>query len=123
MSLLEKTCEPCRGGVPPMEREKAKELLEQVPEWELSEDGTRISRTFKFKNWVEALDFVRWVGQAAEQSGHHPDVNFGWGYAKIIYYTHKISGLHENDFIMAARTNRIYEDEGEGFEDDGSGPP
>ncbi len=111
MSLAEKTCEPCRGDVTPMDHDRAAELLAQVPGWELSQDGTSISRTFKFTNWVETLDFVRWVGHAAEQSGHHPDIAFGWGYATVKFYTHKIEGLHENDFIMAARSNRIYDDE------------
>jgi len=111
MSLAEKTCEPCRGGVEPMDHDKATELLAQVPGWELSQDGKSISRTFKFANWVETMDFVRWVGHTAEQNGHHPDVTFGWGYATVKFYTHKIDGLHENDFIMAARSNRLYDDE------------
>lgn len=113
MSLAEQTCEPCRGGVEPMSRDRALELLAQVPDWALSDDGTRISRTFKFTNWIESLDFVRWVGQASEQNGHHPDVSFGWGYATITFFTHKIGGLHENDFIMAARSDRLYEDNGD----------
>jgi 4a-hydroxytetrahydrobiopterin dehydratase len=110
MSLADKTCEPCRGGVTPLDRQKAEEMLSEVPGWVLSDDGSRISREFKVKNFVEATDFVRWVGHAAENAGHHPDISFGWGYAKVTFYTHKIGGLHENDFIMAARVNGIFED-------------
>jgi 4a-hydroxytetrahydrobiopterin dehydratase len=111
MSLADKTCEPCRGGVEPMDRDKSEALLKEVPGWELSDDATRISRDFKFENFVEAMDFVRWVGHASESAGHHPEITFGWGKARVTFYTHKIGGLHENDFIMAARTNRLYEEE------------
>ena len=111
MSLADKTCEPCRGGVEPMDREKSEALLKEVPGWALSEDATRIGRTFKFENFVEAMDFVRWVGHAAESAGHHPDITLGWGYATVTFYTHKIGGLHENDFILAARINRLFEED------------
>ncbi len=111
MSLADKTCEPCQGGQPPMDRENAEQMLAEAPGWVLSEDASRISRMFKVKNFVEALDFVRWVGHEAENAGHHPDISFGWGYAEVIFYTHKIGGLHENDFIMAARINKIYEED------------
>jgi 4a-hydroxytetrahydrobiopterin dehydratase len=94
-----------------MDREKSEALLKEVPGWVLSEDATRVSRTFKFENFVEAMDFVRWVGHAAESAGHHPDITFGWGYATVTFYTHKIGGLHENDFILAARINRLFEEE------------
>jgi 4a-hydroxytetrahydrobiopterin dehydratase len=110
MSLAEKSCVPCRGGAAPMSREQAEQMLEQVPGWALSDDGTRITREFKVKNFVEATDFVRWVGHASETADHHPDISFGWGYARVTFFTHKIKGLHENDFIMAARVNGIFED-------------
>ena len=108
MSLSMKQCVPCRGGVPPLDRGQAEIYLKEVPGWELVED-TRIQRRFKFKNFVEALDFVNRVGELAEQESHHPDIGFGWGYCDVTLYTHKIKGLHENDFIMAAKINAQYE--------------
>ena len=110
MSLAEKTCEPCAGGVPPMSREQAEQLLPEAAGWELSGDGSEIRRRYTFSNFVEAMDFVRWVGHAAENAGHHPTILLGWGFAEISFQTRKIGGLHENDFIMAARTNKLYED-------------
>jgi 4a-hydroxytetrahydrobiopterin dehydratase len=110
MSLAEKTCEPCGGGTAPMSREQAEQLLAEAPGWDLSEDGTEISRKYTFSNFIEAMDFVRWVGHAADNAGHHPTISLGWGFATVSYQTRKIKGLHENDFIMAARTNKLYED-------------
>ncbi len=114
MSLAEKTCEPCRGDIPPMGREQAEQLLGEAPGWALSEDGTEIIRKYTFSNYIEAMDFVRWVGHAAENAGHHPVITLGWGYATVTYQTRKIGGLHENDFIMAARTNKLYDDSEDG---------
>jgi 4a-hydroxytetrahydrobiopterin dehydratase len=106
--LTEKTCVPCRGGVPPLAGDEARHFLAQTPGWELRE-GKRIERTFKFKNFRDALAFVARVGGLAEEEGHHPDITFGWGYATISLHTHKIKGLHENDFIMAAKINALPE--------------
>ena len=110
MSLAEKTCEPCQGGTPPMSRDQAEQLLAEAPGWELTGDGTEIGRRYAFSNFIEAMDFVRWVGHAAENAGHYPTITLGWGFAAVSYQTPKIGGLHENDFIMAARTNKLYED-------------
>lgn len=107
MGLSEKTCEPCRGGIPPMERERAEQLIAELPGWRLLENGTRIERTFTFENFLEAQAFVNRVGEVAEAEGHHPDITFGWGYASVVFFTHKINGLHENDFIMAAKVDRL----------------
>ena len=90
-----------------MDRAQAETYLKEVPGWDLIE-ATRIQRNFKFKNFVEALAFVNRVGELAEQEGHHPDIGFGWGYCTVTLYTHKIKGLHENDFIMAAKINDLY---------------
>ncbi|MDQ2696175.1 MAG: 4a-hydroxytetrahydrobiopterin dehydratase [Pseudomonadota bacterium] len=109
MSLTEKSCVPCRGGVPPMEPKQAEEMLAQVPGWSLTHDATRLERTYKFKNFAAALHFVNQVGRIAEAEGHHPDITFGWGYATVEFYTHKIGGLHDNDFIMAAKSNALYD--------------
>ena len=107
MSLSTKQCVPCRGGIPPLDRTQAEQYLKEVPGWELP-DAAHIKRHFKFKNFLEALAFVNCVGELAEQEGHHPDITFGWGYCDVTLYTHKIKGLHENDFIMAAKINERY---------------
>ncbi len=106
-ALVQKTCTPCRGGVPPLTREEAESLRGQAPDWALQDDAHRIERTFRFSNFREALTFVQEVGELAETEGHHPDVTFGWGYAKVSLQTKKIKRLHENDFIMAAKIDRI----------------
>jgi len=105
--LLSKTCTPCRGGVPPLTTTEAEGYLTQAPGWALVDEGRRIERSFTFKNFKEALDFVARLGNLAESEGHHPDISFGWGWAKISWQTKKIKGLHENDFIMAAKTNEL----------------
>ena len=107
MTLVSKQCVPCKGGVPPLTKFEAEQFAQQVSAWALVEDAHHIERTYKFKNFVEALAFVNKVGELSEREGHHPDITFGWGYAKVVFYTHKIKGLHENDFIMAAKTNQL----------------
>ena len=106
-TLAEKACTPRRGGVPPLTAQQAEELRVQAPEWALVNDAHRIERTFRFGDFREALTFVQKVGDVAETEGHHPDVNFGWGYATVSLRTKKIKGLHENDFIMAAKIDRL----------------
>ena len=106
-TLLEKVCTPCRGGIPPLAREEAERYLGQVREWELLDDARRIRRAYRFRDFREALAFVQGVGALAEAEGHHPDVCFGWGYATVSLQTKKIKGLHENDFIMAAKVDRL----------------
>ena len=90
-----------------MNLSEAEENLVLVPEWALTDDATRIERRFKFRNFVEANGFVNQVGEIAEQQGHHPDISFGWGYARIVFLTHTIKGLHQNDFIMAAKVDEL----------------
>ena len=109
MTLLNKQCVPCKGGVPPLTLADAKQLNTQVPEWQLADDAHDIRRRFQFKNFVSAMTFVQEVGNLAEQEGHHPDITFGWGYAEVMFYTHKIKGLHENDFIMAAKVDELFD--------------
>ncbi|NMG77340.1 4a-hydroxytetrahydrobiopterin dehydratase [Aromatoleum diolicum] len=106
--LLSKTCVPCRGGMPPLTRAEAEDYLAQTPDWALMDDAQRIQRSFSFKNFKEAMDFVASVGKLAEAAGHHPDIGFGWGWATVAWQTKKIKGLHENDFIMAAETDRLF---------------
>ena len=106
MSLSSKSCTPCRGGIDPMTRQQAEQYLAETPGWHLSEDATRIRREFRFKSFVEAQSFVNRVGDLAEQEGHHPEISFGWGHAEVEIWTHKIGGLHENDFILAAKIDQ-----------------
>jgi 4a-hydroxytetrahydrobiopterin dehydratase len=106
-ALAEKTCTPCRGGIPPLSRAEAEKLREQVENWELADDAGRIARTFRFPNFRAALGFVQEVGELAESEGHHPDITFGWGYVTVSLRTKKIRGLHENDFIMASKIDRL----------------
>jgi 4a-hydroxytetrahydrobiopterin dehydratase len=105
--LTQKVCMPCRGGVPPLTGEEALQYLGLVQDWALLDDARRIERTYRFKNFREALAFVQGVGELAEAEGHHPSVCFGWGYATVSLQTKKIKGLHENDFIMAAKIDRL----------------
>ena len=107
-SLASRTCVPCRGGVPPLAREEAEAHRRQTPEWRILDDPQRIERRFKFKDFAAAFLFVSKAADLAETERHHPDITFGWGYATVSLYTHKIKGLHENDFIMAAKLDRIF---------------
>src|ERR1700682_709867 len=100
---------PCRGGSPPLEAVAAKQLLSQAPSWTLMDDAHRIERTFHFPDFKGAIGFVNKIGDLAEAEGHHPDIHFGWGYVTVSMHTHKIKGLNENDFIMAAKINRLAE--------------
>jgi len=105
--LVSKTCTPCRGGVAPLTRGQAEDYLARTPGWSLRDEGHRIERDFRFENFRKALEFVTQVGALAEAEGHHPDIAFGWGWATISWQTKKIKGLHENDFIMAAKTSQL----------------
>lgn len=104
--LASRECVPCRGGVPPLEGGKIKELLDQLDNWSAVEDH-HLLKKYKFKNFPEAQSFVNRIGELAEQQGHHPDICFGWGYAEVKIWTHKINGLTESDFILAAKIDRL----------------
>lgn len=106
-TLQLQSCQPCRGDVPPMSSEEARAMLASVPGWELVESATKLRRTFTFKDFMQAQAFAMQAGDLSEQEGHHPDISYGWGYCTVVYYTHKIGGLHHNDFIMAARVNAL----------------
>ena len=105
--LASKSCTPCRGGVPPLAAEQVTAHQHQTPEWGVFDEGRRIERTFRFKNFATAFAFVQHVADLAEAEGHHPDISFGWGYVTVSLQTKKIKGLHENDFIIAAKLDRI----------------
>jgi 4a-hydroxytetrahydrobiopterin dehydratase len=109
--LTEQKCEACRVGASSVTREEVKQLQPQVPEWRMiTEDGIpKLDRTFKFKNFKDAIAFTDEVGEAAEEQGHHPRLITEWGKVAVTWWTHKIRNLHKNDFIMAAKTDRIYQ--------------
>ena len=90
-TLADKTCVPCRGGVPPLTREEIAPLSAVLPAWEVANDH-HLQRTFTFANFREALDFTISVGELAERQGHHPDIHLAWGRVKIEIWTHKIDG-------------------------------
>ena len=105
-SLASKTCVPCRGGVPPLKGQELAALQKQVPEWQVVNEH-HIVRQFKFPDFKQALAFVNRVGELAETQGHHPDILLAWGKAEITLWTHKIDGLTESDFIMAAKIDGL----------------
>ncbi len=105
--LTGKVCTPCQGGIPPLSIVEAGVFHTQTPKWDLTDESTWIRRSFGFDNFVGALDFVNKVGALAKDEGHHPDISLGWGYVDISLQTHKIKGLHENDFILAAKIDAI----------------
>ncbi|MBP2678104.1 MAG: pterin-4-alpha-carbinolamine dehydratase [Deltaproteobacteria bacterium] len=107
MELSDKRCVPCRGGIQAMGAEEAGRLISQVSGWTLEEETKGIRREFRFRNFADAMGFARQVGEIAEAEGHHPDLSVGWGYCTVRFRTHSIRGLHENDFIMAAKVNRL----------------
>jgi len=106
IELAGKTCVPCRGDVPPLQEAELEGLSQQVPGWEVV-DEHHLRKEFRFKNFREALDFVNRVGELAEEQAHHPDIDFGWGRVGITIFTHKIDGLTESDFILAAKVDRL----------------
>ena len=105
--LRGKHCVPCEGGIPPLSENEAEALMVQIPGWDLIEFATKIRRTFTFKNFMLAQAFAIKVGNLAELENHHPDITYGWGFCTVLLYTHKINGLHENDFIVAAKVNGL----------------
>lgn len=104
--LAAKKCVPCMGGVPPLKGEALEELQKQVKGWDVVEEH-HIVKTFKFPDFLKALDFVNKVGQIAEEQGHHPGIFLTWGKVEITIYTHKIKGLTESDFILAAKIDTL----------------
>jgi 4a-hydroxytetrahydrobiopterin dehydratase len=106
--LADKKCVPCRGGVPPIKGKELQGLQKGVPRWTPVNEH-HLTRAFTFPDFKQALDFVNRVGAVAEEQGHHPDILLTWGKAEITLWTHKIDGLTESDFIMAAKIDRLFE--------------
>jgi 4a-hydroxytetrahydrobiopterin dehydratase len=106
MSLADKTCVPCRGGVPPLKGDALNALNKELPDWEVVGEH-HLHKVFRFPDFQKALDFVNRAGAIAEEQGHHPDILLTWGKAEVTIFTHKIDGLTESDFVLAAKINRI----------------
>ena len=108
--LLNKKCVPCEGGIPAFDKSEIHKYLKKVDGWNVEKDKSEnfhLIKEFKFKNFIESQNFVNEVGSISEKEGHHPDISFGWGYAKIKIFTHAIQGLAESDFILAAKIDQI----------------
>jgi len=110
-NISKQHCEPCRSGAAKVTAEEINLYRQEIPDWEIvTIDGIeRLQRVFKFRNFVDALEFANRVGTLAEQEGHHPALLTEWGRVSVQWWTHKIGGLHRNDFIMAARTDTLGE--------------
>lgn len=110
MTLAQEQCTACRSDASPVTGQEAEELLKEVPDWEIRtfEGVDHLVRTYKFKDFANALRFTVNVGEMADEEGHHPTLITVWGKVTVHWWTHAIDGLHKNDFIMAARTDRIY---------------
>ena len=105
MGLSEKTCVPCRGGVPPLSGDQIQPLSAEVKDWNVV-NNHHIEREFKFPDFKTALAFANKVGGIAEEQGHHPDICLAWGRVGVTIWTHKINGLTESDFILAAKIDK-----------------
>jgi 4a-hydroxytetrahydrobiopterin dehydratase len=101
--LTQKKCVPCEGGVAPLTLSEAEKLLTELSGWTLSPEAKQITKSYRFKNFAEALLFVNKIGALAESEGHHPDLTLSWGKVDVVLTTHSIKGLSVNDFILAAK--------------------
>lgn len=104
--LAQRTCVPCKGGVPPLAGEELAKLARQLPGWKVVEKH-HIEKSFNFSDFVSALEFVKAIGAVAEEQGHHPDILLRWGKVTVTIWTHKIDGLTESDFILGAKIDEI----------------
>jgi len=108
VNLADKQCIPCRGGVPPLSAERATELLAELGDaWQIDAAG-HLTREYSFPDFIAALDFANRVGAIAEEQAHHPDLHVAWGKCRVDIWTHKINGLTESDFFLAAKVSRAY---------------
>jgi 4a-hydroxytetrahydrobiopterin dehydratase len=105
-NLADRECIPCKGGTPPLKGADLEKLSKELQEWSVVEEH-HLSKSFKFPNFVKALAFVNKVGELAEKVGHHPDIFLTWGKVSIEIWTHKINGLSESDFILAAKIDKL----------------
>ena len=108
--LISKKCVPCEGGVSALDLTEIHKYQKKVDGWDVKSNEKKIyylEKNFKFKNFLDSQNFINKVSQISENEGHHPDIAFGWGYAKIVITTHAIEGLSENDFILASKIDQI----------------
>jgi len=108
--LHDKNCIPCQGGIPSFDISEIHKYLKKVDGWDVkknADDSYFIEKSFKFENFLKSQEFINKVSEIAETQGHHPDIVFGWGYATVKIFTHKIQGLVESDFILAAKIDKI----------------
>ncbi len=108
--LADKKCIPCEGGIPSFDLTEIHKYLKKVDGWDVKSDDNKtyyLLKEYKFENFLKSQEFVNKVAKLAEEEGHHPDIIFGWGYSKIKILTHAINGLHESDFILAAKIDNI----------------
>ena len=108
--LADKKCVPCEGGIPSFDLKEIHKYLKKVDGWDVKSENNEsyfLIKEFKFNDFLESQSFINKVGNLAEKEGHHPDIWFGWGYAKIKIFTHAINGLHESDFVLAAKIDKI----------------
>lgn len=112
MNLKEKGCEPCRVGAPKASSEEIQDYLKALPNWEVDESSAvkKIKKTYAFTRYAESLDFVNRVGECSEDQGHHPVMLFEFRQVTVEWWTHKIEGLHVNDFVMASKCDGLYAD-------------
>jgi len=109
-TLADKTCVPCKGGVPPLKGAELHSFSHQLPNWNVVNEQ-HLTRTYTFPDFKDALEFVNRVGAVAEEQGHHPDILLTWGKVEITLWTHKVDGLTESDFIMAAKIDQLHRTE------------
>ena len=108
-ALADRVCEPCRGDIPPMSKEEAATMLTELGgDWSINQAG-HLERLYTFDNFVDAMTFANRIGELAEEAGHHPDLYVAWGKCGIEIWTHKIDGLADADFILAAKASRVYD--------------
>ena len=108
--LINKKCVPCEGGILPLDMSEIHKYQKKVDGWSITKNEKKVyslEKNFVFKNFISSQNFIIKVGEISEQENHHPDISFGWGYAKILITTHAIEGLSENDFILAAKIDQI----------------
>jgi len=110
--LTQEKCVPCESDIPPMTEDEIREIKKEVPEWEVIkvDDIPHLKRSFEFDDFAEALEFTNIIGEIAEEQGHHPVIELTWGRVTIEWWTHNINGLHNNDFVMAAKSSEAYQE-------------
>ena len=109
--LLNKKCVPCEGGISSLDLSEIHKYQKKIDGWDVKKNEKKIyfiEKNFKFKNFINSQKFINKIAEISEKENHHPDITFGWGYAKIVITTHAIEGLSENDFILAAKIDQIF---------------